>query len=194
MVIEQIDETELSARCARHLGSESVETLFSAGNLSRVFGLRLRDGRTVVVKVRRAEPRLVGCWEVQRYLWKAGFPCPQPLAGPLPLAATGYVTGGAPYPATEGSVRAAAFARLLARMITLAPAPNEVSELTPPLAWNPLGPSVSRGVASARRSARRSQPAPGHSVARRTWASGVHTPCHHPLGRARDRALRLGVA
>jgi hypothetical protein len=142
MVGDEVDEAELSAWCARHLGSESVETLFSAGNLSRVFGLRLRDGRTVVVKVRPAESRLVGCTEVQRHLWQAGFPCPQPLAGPLPWAATRYavsaenfISGGAPYPAAEGAARAEAFACLLARMIALAPAPNEVSDLAPPPAW-----------------------------------------------------------
>jgi len=138
----EIDGAELSAWCARHLGSESEETLFSAGNLSRVFGLRLRDGRAVVVKVRPAEPRLAGCTEVQRHLWQAGFPCPEPLAGPLPLAATGYavnaenlITGGAPYPATKGPAGAEAFARLLARMIALAPAPDAVSDLAPTPAW-----------------------------------------------------------
>lgn len=138
----EIDEAELSAWCERHLGSGSEERLFSAGNLSRVFGLRLRDGRAVVVKVRPAAPRLVGCTEVQARLWEAGFPCPQPLAGPVPLGATGYavnaeslVTGGAPYPAAEGSARVEAFAGLLARMMALAPAPHEVSDLAPPPAW-----------------------------------------------------------
>jgi Ser/Thr protein kinase RdoA (MazF antagonist) len=139
-----IDEAELSAWCARHLGSESAETLFAAGNLSKVFGLRLRDGRAVVVKVRPAEARLVGCAEVQRHLWRTGFPCPQPLAGPAPLDAdgTGYavsveslVEGGAPYPPTDRGARAEAFAGLLARMIALAPAPGAVSELAPPPAW-----------------------------------------------------------
>ena len=88
--IEGVDGAELSAWCVQHLGSESAETLFGAGNLSRVVGLRLRDGRTVVVKVRPAEARLAGCAEVQRRLWGSGFPCPEPLAGPAPLADTGY--------------------------------------------------------------------------------------------------------
>ena len=146
--IEQIEDAELSAWCARHLGSESEETLFSAGNLSRVVGLRLRDGRAVVVKVRPAEARLVGCTEVQRRMWRAGFPCPEPLAGAVPLAEPvspgegGYavnaevlIGGGAPYPLTEGSGGAEAFAGLLARFIALAPAPNEVPDLAPPPAW-----------------------------------------------------------
>jgi len=142
MTVDKIDEAELDAWCAQHLGSEPAKTLFSAGNLARVCGLRLRDGRTVVVKVRPAEPRLEACTTVQRHLWRIGFPCPQPLVGPLPLAETGYavnaeslVTGGAPYPRTAGLARVKAFARLLARLIALAPAPGEVPDLAPPPAW-----------------------------------------------------------
>lgn len=126
----------------QHLDSESVETLFSAGNLSKVVGLRLRDGRTIVLKIRPDHPRLAGCTEVQRHLWRAGFPCPQPLAGPMPLAETGHavnaeqlVPGGKPYPASDEPEAARAFAQLLARMIALAPAPHEVSDLAPPPAW-----------------------------------------------------------
>ena len=143
--IEGIDGNggnELAAWCAQNLGSEPAETLFAAGNLARVFGLRLRDGRSVVVKVRPAEPRLEGCTAVHRHLWEAGFPCPRPLAGPLPLADTGYavsaeslIAGGAPYPASEGSARVQAFAGLLARFIALAPAPGEVPDLAPTPAW-----------------------------------------------------------
>jgi hypothetical protein len=139
---DQFDGTQLSTWCARYLGSESAETLFTAGNLSKVFGLRLRDARSVVVKVRPAASRLAGCAEVQRRLWESGFPCPRPLAGPVPLGETGYaanaeilITGGAPYPPTSGPVRAEVFARLLARMIALAPSPDEVSDLEPQPAW-----------------------------------------------------------
>lgn len=142
MVDVEIAGAGLSAWCAQYLGSEIEETLFAAGNLSKVFGLRLRDERMVVVKVRPAEPRLAGCAEVQRHLWQAGFPCPQPLAGPVPLAGTGHavnaevlVAGGEPHPAAEGPARAEAFARLLARMIALAPAPDDVPDLAPPPAW-----------------------------------------------------------
>lgn len=137
-----IDEAALAQWCVRHLGCASEQRLFTAGNLSKVFGLRLRDGREVVLKARPAEPRLAGCTAVQRYLWRRGFPCPEPLAGPEPLAETGYavnaetlMSGGAPYPPGEGAARAAAFAGLLARMIALAPAPDEVPDLAPPPAW-----------------------------------------------------------
>jgi Phosphotransferase enzyme family len=142
MTIGEIDETELAEWCAQHLGSGPAETLFSAGNLARVFGLRLRDGRTVVVKVRPAESRLEGCTAVQRHAWRAGFPCPEPLVGPLALAATGYavnaeslIAGGAPYPPTAGPARVRAFASLLARLIELAPAPGDVPDLAPAPAW-----------------------------------------------------------
>jgi hypothetical protein len=47
-----------------------------------VTGLRLADGREVVVKVRSPAPRLRGCVAVQAALAGAGFPCPRPLAGP----------------------------------------------------------------------------------------------------------------
>jgi hypothetical protein len=41
-----------------------------------VRGLRLADGREVVVKVRPRLARLAGCAVVHRALWTAGYPCP----------------------------------------------------------------------------------------------------------------------
>ena len=52
------------------------ETKFELGNLSRVLGVTLVDGREVVIKIRRWESRLLGCVAVQRKLARAGFPCP----------------------------------------------------------------------------------------------------------------------
>ncbi|NUP47793.1 MAG: phosphotransferase [Catenulispora sp.] len=140
--------------CERHLGSPPAEELFATGNLAKVYGLRLGDGREVVVKVRPAEERLTGCAAVQRHLWQAGFPCPEPLAGPLPLSppsphpdqsspqlpvpavsAEALLTGGRPFPASAGPERAQAFAALLARFIAVAPHPSQVPDLDPPPAW-----------------------------------------------------------
>jgi hypothetical protein len=45
------------AWCRRRLDSEPVQVLFRAGHLSQVTGLRLADGRAVVVKARRPERR-----------------------------------------------------------------------------------------------------------------------------------------
>jgi hypothetical protein len=79
---------------------------------------------------------------VQRQLWQTGFPCPEPLAGPLPLGDTGYavnaetcITGGAPYPEGAGKARVRAFASLLARFIGLAASPGTVPDLAPSPAW-----------------------------------------------------------
>jgi len=80
-------------------GAEPAAVLFRAGYLSEVTGLRLADGRGVVVKARPPAARLRGCVAVQAALAGAGFPCPRPLAGPAPLgrlAATAeeLVSGG----------------------------------------------------------------------------------------------------
>jgi hypothetical protein len=162
--------------CARELGSEVAETLFARGNLSAVHGVRLADGREVVIKVRPAAARYAGCTAVQRELWRAGFPCPEPLVGPLPLHpgeggdgfavnAEALITGGTPFDfggggdggdgggdgnsddggsggggsddggSDRGGDGAAAFAGLLARLISLAPKPADVPDLSPSPAW-----------------------------------------------------------
>ncbi len=76
----------IAAWCARHLGSPAVEQFFGMQRLSAVHGVRLADGREVVLKVRPAHPRQAACVIVQRAAWQAGVPCPEPLAGPHPLA------------------------------------------------------------------------------------------------------------
>jgi hypothetical protein len=75
----------LAVWCRRWLGAPPAAQLFEAGYLSAVRGLRLADGREVVVKVRPGEPRLAGCAAVHRALWAAGFPCPEPLVDLQPL-------------------------------------------------------------------------------------------------------------
>ena len=144
-----ISEADLRAWCLRRLGSEPRAELFCTSHLSRVTGLRLADGRDVVVKIRPAQARLSACAAVHQHMWRAGFPCPRPLAGPVPFeipgAASEYaasaetlLTGGAPFPpAADGAdtARATAFAALLARFIELAPDPAAVSSLHPTPAW-----------------------------------------------------------
>ncbi|MBN6041872.1 phosphotransferase [Amycolatopsis sp. 195334CR] len=120
------------------LGSPPAEELFSSGFLSAVIGLRLADGREVVVKVRPASPRLAACVEVQRRLHEAGYPCPRPLTGVAPLGdgvatAEAYLPGGAALPSAEHA--AVGFAEAFAWLIRLAPRPDEVSTLDPPLSW-----------------------------------------------------------
>ncbi|MFF5225830.1 hypothetical protein [Dactylosporangium sp. NPDC000521] len=123
--------------CRRHLGAPVVEVMSSGGHLSRVYGVRLADARTVAVKTRPASPRLDACAAVQRSLWRAGFPAPEPLAGPVvedgvAVSAEALVPGGAAAPATEPARR---FAALFARLVTLAPRPEAAGPLTPAPAW-----------------------------------------------------------
>ena len=124
----------LAGWCRRWLGAPPAAQLFEAGYLSTVKGLRLADGRKVVIKMRPRGSRLVGCAAVHRALWTAGFPCPEPLVDLQPLdgyAATAetLVLGvGDPPPRSE---LAALSAAALARLVELAPDPRSVPSLTP---------------------------------------------------------------
>jgi hypothetical protein len=109
-------------------------------------------------------------------MFQAGYPCPRPLTAAAPLGddvatAEAYVPGGAILPSAEHAAQA--FAEAFARLIKLAPRPEEVPALDPPpswAAWNhaedglwprPEGPDVNlnevagpRWIADAGRQAR----------------------------------------
>jgi hypothetical protein len=124
----------LAVWCRRWLGAPPAAELFEAGYLSTVKGLRLADGREVVVKVRPRMSRLAGCAVVHRALWTAGFPCSEPLVGLQPLdgyaatAETLVPDAGEPPPDSE---LAALSAAALARLVELAPDPGSVPSLAP---------------------------------------------------------------
>src|SRR5258708_37215530 len=124
--------------CARWLGAEPDRVLFRKGHLSAVVGLRLRDGRPVVLKVRPPAGRIAGCVAVQRHLFAHGFPCPEPLAGPAPLG-DATATAEALVPGGRMLERAgdahAALAALLADLVRLAPSPAGVPSLEPAPPW-----------------------------------------------------------
>lgn len=129
---------QLDAWCRRWLGAGPAGVLFEAGHLSAVVGLRLADGREVVVKARSPADRLAACCLVQHRLWAAGFPCPRPLAGPAPLGALlataeTCVPGGAQLAPGPDSPRL--FAEALARLVALAPPPGALPALDPTPAW-----------------------------------------------------------
>lgn len=133
-----VDPDLLARWCEEQLGSSPAGEIFRSGNLSTVIGLRLADGRAVVVKVRPDSPRMAGCVHVQRRLFESGYPCPEPLTGVLPLGdgvatAEAYVPGGSSLPRSGRS--AWAFAGAFARLIALAPRPIEVPTLDPPPSW-----------------------------------------------------------
>ena len=133
-----VDPDHLVRWCTEHLGSPPAEELFRSGHLSAVIGLRLVDGREVVVKVRPDSPRVAGCVDVQRRLFEAGYPCPRPLTGATSFdgdiaTAETFVPGGDVLPSAEDA--AVAFAEAFARLIRLAPRPAEVSTLDPAPSW-----------------------------------------------------------
>ncbi len=128
----------IGAWCRAELGAVPVGELFRTGYLSLVVGLRLQDGREVVVKLRPPAPRLDGCFEVQRRLHEAGFPCPQPLAGPVALAgftatAESYIPGGNRFPPSGRA--AEPFASALGALVAAAPAVSDVPSLAPNPPW-----------------------------------------------------------
>jgi Phosphotransferase enzyme family len=128
----------LAAWCTRWLDAPPVAVLFEVGYLSAVQGLRLADGREVVVKVRPAGSRLAGCAVVHRALWAAGFACPEPLVGLQLLdgyAATAEMLipdVGEPPPDSE---LAALSATALAGLVELAPDRASVPSLAPSPSW-----------------------------------------------------------
>ncbi|MBW4718200.1 hypothetical protein [Saccharothrix obliqua] len=65
--------------CVEWLGAEPVGVLFELRQMSAVFGLRLADGREVVVKARDDGGRTASCVAAQRWLAERGFPCARPL-------------------------------------------------------------------------------------------------------------------
>jgi hypothetical protein len=85
--------------CLDHLGGEPVGVLFRLQQVSMVFGLRLADGRDVVVKARADDGRAVSCVAAQARLAERGFPCARPLtrvvgAGSLAVHAEEFRPGG----------------------------------------------------------------------------------------------------
>jgi hypothetical protein len=133
-----VDAASLTTWCEVHLGSPAQSELFRTGHLTRVIGTRLADGREIVVRVRPAAPRIAACTEVQRRLFDSGYPCPQPLAGPAPLdeyeaTAESHVAGGATLP--DSGRTGQPFAITLARLVHLAPRPEQMPSLAPAPAW-----------------------------------------------------------
>jgi hypothetical protein len=121
----------LSRWCRAHLGAEAVEVLFERRSLSTVSGLRLADGRDVVVKAREDDGRAESCVAAQAWLAERGFPCPRPLTpvtvvDGLAVHAEEFRPGGEVLPGDSPDVAgryAAVFARLQAELapLTLAP-------------------------------------------------------------------------
>jgi Ser/Thr protein kinase RdoA (MazF antagonist) len=73
-------DRRLVAWCERQLGATPVERLMGVSQMAEVIGVRLDDGRIVVIKS-RSDPtaRAKTCVAVQRHAADGGFPCARPL-------------------------------------------------------------------------------------------------------------------
>jgi hypothetical protein len=132
-----LDDATLADWCGRSLGTRPVAVLFRTGHLAQVVGVELANGSSAVIKVRLFESRIAGCVAAQDYLARAGFPCPEPLAGPeivdgCAVTAESLVSGGEQLPPERG---AAPFAALLAQLIRSAPDVGRVPDLAPSPPW-----------------------------------------------------------
>jgi Phosphotransferase enzyme family len=117
--------------CWDHLGGELADVLFHLEQVSMVFGLRLADGRDVVVKARADDGRAVSCVAAQARLAGRGFPCADPLTpvvgvGSLAVHAEEFRPGGEVLQGDSPDVAARyaeVFARLMAELadVTVAP-------------------------------------------------------------------------
>ncbi len=121
----------LPAWCQDHLGGEPADVLFQLHQMSMVFGLRLADGRHVVVKARAGDGRAVSCVAAQARLAERGFPCARPLTpvigvGSLSVHAEQFRPGGDVLPGDSPDVAvryAEVYARLMAELADVRVAP-----------------------------------------------------------------------
>jgi hypothetical protein len=132
-------DPELDDWCEEYLGSAPRSVLFRIEQVSSVIGLRLRDGREVVVKVRPDAERIRACVFVQRYAFDRGFPCAEPVAGPALLGeqiatAETYVPNGETLDVNVDGAPAL-YAAGLARLVGLVPAEALTTTLEPPPYW-----------------------------------------------------------
>lgn len=131
-----VDEPWVDEWCRGFLGAEPAEVLFRVAHLSEVVGVRLGDGREVVVKRRPDESgRARSCVAAQRLLAEQGFPCPLPLtdavfADGFAMHAEEFIAGGevdtedTPAAAGRSARLLADLARRLARLDLEPPLPN----------------------------------------------------------------------
>lgn len=139
----------LYAFCKAEFGHVPEQVIFFAASQGVVFGLRLYDGRRVVVKVHpphQSPAFLAQMGQVQHYLAERGYPCPRPLQGPRPLVA-GYATveeliDEGEYKDAHYPVVRQAMATAFARLFQLTSEPGIVSMLQPALFDHRLPPDV----------------------------------------------------
>jgi hypothetical protein len=117
---------DLDSFCTARLGSGVKDVFFCELSVGAAFGLSLRDDRQVLLKVHppdRTLRFLEAVYRMQQHLYARGFPCPEPICGPLPFArglatVEAFVDEGKVADAHEPEIRRE-MARALARVIDL---------------------------------------------------------------------------
>ncbi|MBB1154308.1 phosphotransferase [Amycolatopsis dendrobii] len=128
-------EQWLSDWCLTHLGTAPVGVLFEARQVSTVHGLRLADGRKIVLKARPDDGRADSCVAAQAQLSALDFPCARPLTpvisvGSLAVHAEEYrpggevIQGGSPEAATRYAEVFALLLTALGGISVTPPLPN----------------------------------------------------------------------
>jgi Phosphotransferase enzyme family len=103
-----------------------------------VVGLRLADGREIVLKVRAWQDRLIPCADVHQHLWRHGFPAPELLVpvtrlDGMAISVERLVGRGNPFPNDPDVAGCSAGA--LARLVQGTPDVTAVDDLHPTPAW-----------------------------------------------------------
>ncbi len=117
--------------CERHLGAGVAGYLFCASGIGSSHGVKLTDGRVVMIKVRppadtnpdmiHSREGLSVICEALKWLHARGFPCPELLLGPVPLGrglatAEAFIEGGRrgdAFQAADRKIIAAGLAELI---------------------------------------------------------------------------------
>ncbi len=126
------------------LGSPIADVRFRSGRIDVVWGVRLADGREVVIKAHRPPVDLTvraASADAQRFLVDAGFPCPTPVSGPdeyagLVLSTETLLTAGGDADGRDPDTRAAIAAGLARHIALLRPRTDLVGIVGKGPAWN----------------------------------------------------------
>lgn len=124
----------------RRLCPEAVECFAFEVSVGAVFGLVVRGGGRIALKVHRdaTSERLTAMQQVQEHLWRYGFPCPRPLGVRGRATLEEWRDDGAQRRAREPEVRRA-MATLLVRLVHLTRDLRPAVDL-PPFFPRPGGP------------------------------------------------------
>lgn len=130
----------LDAFCREELGAAIADVLFYESSIGAVCGMRLQDGRRVVVKVHQPSHTLeflLAVVRVQRYLLAHGYPCTRPLLDPRPfaqgLATTEVFVDEGEYRQADDPAVRRSMAHMLARLIQPGRTPEAIPGVQPSL-------------------------------------------------------------